>query len=128
MTGEELKKKLDAVGISYAEVARKLGVFPQSFNKTLKANDVGSGTLEKISKILGKDMSFFYGDVSTFTSDDEVERLREENAVLKAELSRKNDVHMPTRDSKVYNLWMKFMQITMEMQELYKEEKGTSGI
>lgn len=123
MTGEELKKKLDAVGISYAEVARKLGVFPQSFNKTLKANDVGSGTLEKIGKILDKDMSFFYGDISTSTPDDELERLREENAVLKAELARQHDVNLPAKDSKVFNLWMKFMQITMEMQELYKEEK-----
>ena len=68
-------------------------------------------------------MSFFYGDASTSSVDDEVKRLREENAVLKAELARQDNVRMPTKDSKVYNLWMKFMQITVEMQELYKEEK-----
>lgn len=55
--------------------------------------------------------------------DDEVIRLREEVRRLKDELTRMSDPNLKEKENKVYNLWMKFMQITMEMQELYKEEK-----
>lgn len=81
MSGDELKKKLDGVGISYAELARQLGVFPQSFNKTLKSKDVGSGVLENIAKIIGKDMNFFY-EMSVQNKEDlaiQFADLKEEN-------------------------------------------------
>lgn len=123
MTGDELKKKIKETGVSQAEIARRLNVIPEVVGQKFEAKDIKTGFLEDLCRVLNKDMSFFYGDASTSSVDDEVKRLREENAVLKAELARQNDVHMPTKDSKVYNLWMKFMQITMEMQELYKEEK-----
>lgn len=55
--------------------------------------------------------------------NDEIELLREENTNLNKELERLKTLKLPTKDSKVYNLWMKFMDITSEMQELYKEEK-----
>lgn len=58
------------------------------------------------------------------SSINEIEALKEENATLKKELERLKTLKLPTKDSKVYNLWMKFMDITSEMQELYKEEKG----
>ena len=123
MSGEELDKKLKDAGYVLADIARQLGVPPQSINQTLNAKDVKSGFIEDLCRILNVDIGFFYGDVSKSTSNDELEHLREENAILKAELARQHDIHMPTKDSKIYNLWMKFMQITMEMQELYKEEK-----
>ena len=50
--------------------------------------------------------------------------LRTENVALKAELSRLKELRLPSKNSKIYNVWMKFMEITSEMQELYKEEKG----
>jgi len=123
MTGDELKKKIKETGVTQAEIARRLNVIPEVVGQKFEAKDIKTGFLEDLCRVLNKDMSFFYGDASTSSVDDEVKRLREENAVLKAELSRRNDVNLPTKDSKVYNLWMKFMQITMEMQELYKEEK-----
>jgi hypothetical protein len=55
--------------------------------------------------------------------NDEIELLREENTNLNKELERLKTLKLPTKDSKVYNLWMKFMDITSEMQGLYKEEK-----
>ena len=58
MKGSELKKKLDTLNVSQAKLAEMMGVFPQSFNKTLQADDVKSGFLEKLAQVLGKDMSF----------------------------------------------------------------------
>ena len=52
-----------------------------------------------------------------------LEALQKENTLLKEELERLKSIKIPTKDSKVYNIWMKFMEITEEMQEMYNEEK-----
>jgi transcriptional regulator with XRE-family HTH domain len=121
MSGEELKRKLETLDVSQAKLAELMGVFPQSFNKTLQADDVKSGFLEKLCQVLGKTMSFFYGEMY---SNEDISKLRRENEDLKEELARLKEIKIPTKDSKVYNIWMKFMEITEEMQEMYNEEKN----
>lgn len=133
MSGEELKQKLDSTGLSQAEIARRLGVIPQSMTQYFKADDVRTGTLEKLCEVLEKDMSFFYDIPSKQETGEEeetitgmreaIEALQHENSELKVELLRLKNLKLPTKDSRVYNLWMKFMDITSEMQEMYKEEK-----
>ena len=132
MSGEELKKKLDGLGISQAKLAELMGVFPQSFNKTLQADDVKSGFIEKLCRVLGKDISFFYGDAASASQDlnEEIKSLKEqilllqkENVRLKNELTRMNDPEKPKKESEIYLLWMEHMKITERMQELYKKEK-----
>lgn len=127
MKGSELKKKLDTIGVSQAKLAEMMGVFPQSFNKTLQADDVKSGFLEKLCQVLGKDMSFFYDGAASSSTDDElkaeVERLREENKNLRIELSQAKDPEQPRKESEVYRLWMEHMRITEKMQELFESQK-----
>lgn len=62
MSGEELDKKLTEAGYVKAEIARLLGVPPQSINQTLNAKDVKSGFIEDLCKVLHKEISFFYGN------------------------------------------------------------------
>ena len=127
MKGSELKKKLDTIGVSQAKLAEMMSVFPQSFNKTLQADDVKSGFLEKLCQVLGKDMSFFYDGAASSSTDDElkaeVERLREENKNLRIELSQAKDPEQPRKESEVYRLWMEHMRITEKMQELFESQK-----
>lgn len=122
MSGEELDKKLKDAGYVLADVARLLGVPPQSLNQTLNAKDVKSGFLEDLCKALGKDMGFFYG-ISVTNPNEEMKELRKENEKLKKQIDILSNIPSPSKESKVYKLWMKFMEITSEMQELYKEEK-----
>lgn len=61
MSGEQLDKIITDAGYVKAEIARLLGVPPQSLNQTLNAQDIKSGFLEDLCRVLGKDMSFFYG-------------------------------------------------------------------
>ena len=132
MSGKELDKKLKSAGYVLADVARLLGVAPQSINQTLNAKDVKTGFLEDLCRVLDKDMSFFY-DIPKAGIDKEfetvnemqeaIEALQHENSELKVELIRLKNLKLPAKDSRVYNLWMKFMEITCEWQEMYKEEK-----
>lgn len=132
MSGEELKKKLKSAGISQAEIARRLGVVPQSVIQTLEAKDIKSGFIEDLCRVLDKDISFFYGGVTSASQDPtedikilkkQVLALQEENSKLKNELTRMNDPEHPKKESEVYLLWMEQMKITERMQELYKKEK-----
>ena len=136
MSGEELKKKLDGLGISQAKLAELMGVFPQSFNKTLQADDVKSGFIEKLCRVLDKDMSFFYGGDSSQVSDElekakstikhlyeAVEQLQEDNSRLKSEIIHLQNPDRDKRESEIYRLWMEHMKITERMQELYKIQK-----
>lgn len=129
MSGEELKKKLDAAGISQAEISRKLGVIPQSVNQSLAAKDVKSGFIESLCRAFELDASFFYGGESSMSEEyvsrllDQIHTLEDEIRRLKSELRMKEDPEQPTKESEVYRLWMKQMEITERMQELYKSQK-----
>lgn len=133
MSGEELKRKLNDAGISQAEVARRLGVVPQSVIQTLEAKDIKSGFIESLCRVFNKDMSFFYkiqadnsGELSTLRK--ELESLRQENGLLKAQLRHQSDPDKSTKESQVYELWMEHMKIekmkadfNSRMQEMYQK-------
>ncbi len=136
MSGEELKKKLKESGISQAEVARRLGVIPQSVIQALEAKDIKSGFIEDLCRVLDKDISFFYGDeASTSGKDvsrllDQIHTLEGEIKRLKDELRMKDDPEQPTKESEVYRLWMEHMrlceqeiELSNRMHELYKSQK-----
>lgn len=61
MDGEKIKQCLYSKGVTQKQLAELLGVTPQSVNAVLAANDVRTGTLERIAAAIGVDMSFFYG-------------------------------------------------------------------
>ena len=136
MSGEELKEKLKATGISQAEIARRLNVIPETIGQALKAKDIKTGFLEDLCRVLDKDMSFFY-DVATSKDSNETEKqndtikhlydaiqlLQEENSNLKSEIIHLKDPDKPKKESEVYRLWMEHMKITERMQELYQKQK-----
>lgn len=129
MSGEELKKKLEAIDMSFAKMAELMGVFPQSFNKTLQADDVKSGFIEKLARVLNKDLAFFY-DMPASSYSEEIAKLKEENERLKEELRMMKDPSLPKKESEVYRLWMELMKLSEQqmvlsdrMRELYQKQK-----
>ena len=60
MTGIELKRVLDVNQVNKAELARKVGVTPQTINGYCKLQNVSTATLESFCEALGVDISFFY--------------------------------------------------------------------
>lgn len=117
MSGEDLKKKIESAGISQAEIARRLGVIPQSVGQSLSAKDVKSGFLEDLCRVFDMDISFFYsGESSAKSRDvgelkDYISHLQKENQELRSELSLKKDPDLQRKESEIYRLWMKQMEI-----------------
>lgn len=60
MTGREVKAKLLSQGYILADIAKKMGVIPQTLNSLLQANDIKTGVLEKIANAINKSAYFFY--------------------------------------------------------------------
>ena len=87
-----------------AEIARRLGILPQSLNQFFLAEDVRTGLLEDLCRVLDKDMSFFY--------DIQPKPQQAEDSVTPS-----------SKESEVYRLWMEHMRITEKMQELYQKQK-----
>ncbi len=115
------KEKMDA-----PELARRLDKTKQAVYDMIEKQDVSTSVLRKLSEIFNVPLTYFVTDdnVLNIVGHVEIEILKAENANLKSELERLRNLKFPKKEGKVYNLWMKFMEITEEMQELYKEEKG----
>lgn len=106
------------------KLAQDIGMSEANLHRCINNNKIQASDLEQISIRLDVDVRTFYDGLAIKSDSQEMDFLKSENAALKAELKRMKKLKLPARDSKIYNLWMKFMEITEEMQELYKEEKG----
>ena len=62
MTGKQLKGILYTTGLQQIELAEKMGMSQQNFNKALMVKDIKTGFLEKLCEVLNVKMSFFYPD------------------------------------------------------------------
>lgn len=60
MTGKQLKVKLAELGAHQKDIADLLGVTAQSLSSVLSAKDVRSGTIEKIARVLGVPIAYFF--------------------------------------------------------------------
>lgn len=60
MTGRSVKNKLVSSGYVLADVAKEMGVIPQTLNSLLQANDIKTGVLESIAKAINKSIYFFF--------------------------------------------------------------------
>lgn len=62
MSGEQLKKRLNELGITVTALAEKLGITQPSMSAALQVKDVKSTLLENICIAYGLKMSVFYPD------------------------------------------------------------------
>ena len=68
MKGTDLKEKLEKLGFSKVYIAKKMNTIPQSVNGWFLAEDVKTGTLEKLSEVLDVPISYFYGEAFNISS------------------------------------------------------------
>jgi len=60
MKGIEVKSKLIASGYKLSDIAKKMGIIPQTFQSFLRSDDMKVGVLQEIVKAIDKDLSFFF--------------------------------------------------------------------
>lgn len=65
MNGKKLKEMLNKMGISQRSLAEKMSVTPQTISAVLTANDIRTSTIERISQVTGKPVSYFYDEQIT---------------------------------------------------------------
>lgn len=71
MSGEELREILIRNGYILKEVASLMGMSQPNFSQLMRVQDVKTGTLEEMCKVLGKSMGFFYSDCQSKESHNE---------------------------------------------------------
>lgn len=81
MRGETVKRKLRDKGFVLSDIAAAIGKTPQNLDGQLKSEDVKSGLLENIAKVVGYGMDLFYDEL-TSTPQEEIPVLFE-NGYLK---------------------------------------------
>lgn len=62
MKGADLKDLLKKEGVILSQLAEDLGMSQQNLSAAFTRDDVKSGLLEKIARILNKPIGFFYGE------------------------------------------------------------------
>lgn len=65
MRGETVKKKLKDKGFVLSDIAAAIGKTPQNLDGQLKSEDVKSGLLENIAKVVGYGMDLFYDELTS---------------------------------------------------------------
>lgn len=126
--GLKIKELMSKQKIDSPELAKRLGKTKQAVYDMIEKQDLNTSLLRELSVIFNVPVTFFFTDKEEIDSASEkVELLKAENYDLKREVERLKNLKLPTKDSKIYNLWMKFMEITSEMQELYQKEKEGQG-
>lgn len=89
---DTLKHILKEHNISYAKVAEKMGVTPQTFYQRIHARDISISTLQAIADAINLELSELCAMLSNTEQKvyvDEVVYLRRENELLKALLEEK---------------------------------------
>lgn len=111
MTGETLKQKFESLGYTKVFIAEKLGVAPQNIQTWFKADDVKSGTLERLAEVLELPIAYFYGDSYNVQGNN--------NALATGDHSTAS-----SSDDRLITLLMsKDTQLTMSMQQTSKAQE-----
>jgi transcriptional regulator with XRE-family HTH domain len=102
MKGEEVREILTQNGYKLSDIAQKMEVTPQSLHKYLLSDDIKTGVLERISKAIDKDITFFF--------------IKDDNKW--DELKLVND--MINREKMIYFLYQRIVDITVLNSQYFK--------
>lgn len=64
MKGDHVRKKIRLSGKRLNDIAVKMGISPQALNNILNADDVRTGSLERIAEAMNVPINYFYGDTT----------------------------------------------------------------
>ncbi len=62
MDGKFLKGKIKALGVSFSDVARELGMSPQHLNNVFRSPNIKVGLLKRIAEVVNVNITYFFAD------------------------------------------------------------------
>lgn len=89
MIGKKIKSLIDASGLKYLEVAKKLDITYQNLNRILNKDSVETRYLFEIAKILNVPVTaFFENELGLKSPIVDIEKLKKENEELKKKVDK----------------------------------------
>lgn len=64
MKGEDLKRLIIQSGLPLSRVAEALGISQQNLSGILSRDDIKTGTLEKVTEVIGTPVTYNFGEAS----------------------------------------------------------------
>ena len=68
MTGKQLKRKIDTLGITQRKLADDMGVTPQTISVILAAKDVRTSTVERVASVTNMPIAYFFNEQTDKTN------------------------------------------------------------
>ena len=113
MTGNHLKNLILSEGYTINKMAELIGIAQPNLLNLLKHEDVRTGLVEKVAQVMGKPLSFFYGEAYG-----PVTQANGNNNTQVAGNVVGNDMTVGSPDSKLIDLLVsKDEQLTMAMKQ-----------
>lgn len=113
MTGNHLKNLILSEGYTINKMAELIGIAQPNLVNLLKHEDVRTGLVEKVAQVMGKPLSFFYGEAYG-----PVTQANGNNNTQVAGNVVGNDMTVGSPDSKLIDLLVsKDEQLTMAMKQ-----------
>lgn len=98
MSGKELREILASKGILQKDVAQKLNMTAGSFTQLLRSQDIKTGLLESICRVLNVKLNFFYEGTEYIESNIVIRKEDFEHLSTKIEQIHKTCEEMKDKD------------------------------
>ena len=122
MTGQHLQDLIKKEGYSVSKMAELIGTSQQVLASALKHDDIRTGLVEKVAQVMGKPLSFFYGE----TYGPVTQVTGNSNTQVAGNVVG-NDMTVGLPDSKLIELLVsKDKQLTLSMQQTAKAMDQTT--
>lgn len=119
MTGNHLKNLILKEGYTINKMAELIGIAQPNLLNLLKHEDVRTGLVEKVAQVMGKPLSFFYGEAYG-----PVTQANGNNNTQVANNVAGNDITVGSPDNKLIDLLVsKDEQLTMAMKQTSKAQE-----
>lgn len=120
--GLKIKELMSQEKIDVPTLAKQIGKTKQAVYDMLGKDDLNTSILRQLSVVFNVPISYFFEEKECVTGDqEEIKLLRQEVLELNKEVQRLNELKLPQKDDRLYDLWGQFMRNQAQYQEIMEK-------
>lgn len=120
--GLKIKELMSQEKIDVPTLAKQIGKTKQAVYDMLGKDDLNTSILRQLSVVFNVPISYFFEEKECVTGDqEEIKLLRQEVLELNEEVQRLNELKLPQKDDRLYDLWGQFMRNQAQYQEIMEK-------